>query len=97
MKSNNCDNIIINNIDGLEEKDINRKRNKVRAVIINKDKKITIINLSKNPEESIYGKYLILLHNRNILLFAPIKEALLEEKKFRQCNLELPFMDSLSL
>lgn len=39
MKSNNCDNIIINNIDGLEEKDINRKRNKVRAVIINKDKK----------------------------------------------------------
>lgn len=42
MKSNNCDNIIINNIDGLEEKDINRKRNKVRAVIINKDKKILI-------------------------------------------------------
>ena len=26
MKSNNCDNIIINNIDSLEEKDINRKR-----------------------------------------------------------------------
>ena len=42
MKINNCDNIIINNIDGLEEKDINRKRNKVRAVIINKDKKILI-------------------------------------------------------
>ena len=34
--------IIINNIDGLEEKDINRKRNKVRAVIINKDKKMTV-------------------------------------------------------
>ena len=64
---------------------------------INKDKKITIINFSNNPEESIYGKDLILLHNRNILLFAPIKEALLEEKKFRQCNLELPFMASLSL
>ena len=29
MKINNCDNIIINNIDGLEERDINRKRNKV--------------------------------------------------------------------
>lgn len=42
MKINNCNNIIINNIDGLEEKDINRKRNKVRAVIINKDKKILI-------------------------------------------------------
>ena len=64
---------------------------------INKDKKITIINFSNDTEESIYGTDLILLHNRNILLFAPIKEALLEEKKFRQCNLELPFMASLSL
>lgn len=32
MKINNCDNIIINNIDVLEEKNINRKRNKVREL-----------------------------------------------------------------
>lgn len=32
MKINNCDNIIINNIDGLEEKNINRKRNKAREL-----------------------------------------------------------------
>ena len=67
MKSNNCDNIIINNIDGLEEKDINRKRNKVRAVIINKDKKILICRNNgvfllpggklKNNEDKIKGLY----------------------------------------
>ena len=67
MKSNNCDNIIINNIDGLEEKDINRKRNKVRAVIINKDKKILICRNNgvflfpggklKDNEDKIKGLY----------------------------------------
>ena len=59
MKSNNCDNIIINNIDGLEEKDINRKRNKVRAVIINKDKVGELHMDSDCLENSIlrYHKY----------------------------------------
>lgn len=67
MKNNNCDNIIFNNIDGLEEKDINRKRNKVRAVIINKDKKILVCRNNgvfllpggklKDNEDKIKGLY----------------------------------------
>ena len=59
--------VIIAIIDGLKEKDINRKRNKVRAVIINKDKKILVCRNNgvfllpggklKDNEDKIKGLY----------------------------------------
>lgn len=64
---------------------------------LNHDKKIIIMNFTSNPEETIYGTQIVLLHQGKVILNKPTKKALLEEKTFKSCNLDLPFMASLSL
>lgn len=64
---------------------------------INKDEKMTIINFSSDIEQSLYSKQLCLLNKGNIVLNEKIGESFNNEKVFKECNLELPFMASLCL
>lgn len=64
---------------------------------LNRNKNMKIINFTSNPEETIYGSQVILLHQGKVALNKPTKKALLEEKAFKNCGLDLPFMASLSL
>lgn len=58
---------------------------------------MTIINITHNMDDILYGDDVILLDNGNIILKGPKEEVLLEEKVFNKLNLELPFMASLSI
>ena len=62
-----------------------------------KQTKKTIINITNDVEESVYGDYLILINEKEIVLNNNIKTAFKQEKLFKNNNLELPFMASLSL
>ena len=64
---------------------------------LHKNKKITIINVTHDMDELLYGDDIILIDNGNIILKGPKEEIFLEEKIFNKLNLELPFMVSLSL
>lgn len=60
-------------------------------------KDATIINVTNNPEEIIYGEYVIIIDNMKVILNKEIKEIVEDEKQFRENNMDLPFMISLSL
>lgn len=62
---------------------------------LNKDKKITIINLTNSLEESFFGKRLILLDG-DVILNESVKKAFNNDKLFNDLNLELPFIVDLS-
>lgn len=64
---------------------------------IHKNKNLTIINITHDMNELLYGDDIILINNGNIILKGPKEEILLEEKVFNKLNLELPFMASLSI
>lgn len=78
-------------LDGIKKEEILKYLKK-----INKEKKITIINITQDLEESIYGKELLLINKGNIILNEKINKAFENEKTFKECNLELPFMALLS-
>lgn len=61
-----------------------------------KKQKMSIINFTNDPEESIYGNNIVII-NKKVILNKPIKKALKEEKIFLNNNLKLPFMAELSL
>lgn len=58
---------------------------------------ITIINITHDMDDLLYGDDIILIDNGNIILKGPKEEVLLEEKIFNKLNLELPFMANLSI
>lgn len=61
-----------------------------------KDKKITIINVTHDMEETIYGDKIIVLDGGKVI-FNDYKEVVYkEEKKLKSIGLELPFMVDLS-
>lgn len=61
-----------------------------------KDKKITIINVTHDMEETIYGDKIIVLDGGKVI-FNDSKEVVYkEEKKLKSIGLELPFMVDLS-
>lgn len=64
---------------------------------LSKKNKIKIINITKDPEEGIYGDRIILLNNRNVLLNEKTNKALLKENEFKKANLKLPFFADLSI
>ena len=64
---------------------------------IHKNKDITIINVTHDMDEVLYGDDIILIDKGNIILKGPKEEVLLEEKVFNKLNLDLPFMVSLSI
>lgn len=76
-----------------------RTRNQIYSIIedIHKNKNITVINVTHDMDELLYGEDIILIDNGNIILKGPKEEVLLEEKIFNNLNLELPFMVNLSI
>ena len=64
---------------------------------IHKNKKVTIINVTHDMDEILYGEEILLLDNGKIILNGSKEEVLLEEKVFNKLNLDLPFMVSLSI
>lgn len=64
---------------------------------IHKEKKITIINVTHDMEETIYGDDIIVIDDGKIILKGVKELVLKEEKIFKDLGLELPFMASLSL
>lgn len=64
---------------------------------LNRDKKTTIINITGNSEDSIYGNDIAIIHDGNIIINDKKQIVLLEEKLFKKAGLSLPFMADLSI
>lgn len=64
---------------------------------INEKQGITIINITHDIDELLYGRDIIVIDNGVIVLKGPKEEVLLEEKIFNKLGLELPFIVSLSI
>ena len=58
---------------------------------------ITIINVTHDVEESLYGDDIVVIHNGKIVLNGTKKDVLKEEKMFTKLGLQLPFMADLSI
>ena len=73
-------------------------REKIYKILeqVNKINKITIINITHDMDEILYGDNLIVLDNGNIVLNGPKEYVLLEEKIFNKLGLKLPFVVELS-
>lgn len=82
----------INRIDYVERENILNILTK-----LNKEKGITIINITHDVEEAIYGHDVILLDKGKIILNGKKKEVFKEEKIFTRMGLDIPFMADLSL
>lgn len=63
---------------------------------LNRTKKTTIICVTQDLEDTIFGKELVILNDKKIVLNKKIKDAFEDEKIFKKCNLALPFMADLS-
>lgn len=77
----------------------NQDKVKILEIIqkIYQEKKMTIINVTHDMEETIYGDDIIVIDNGKIVLKGPKELVLKEEKILRELGLELPFMAALSL
>ena len=64
---------------------------------LNKEKNITIINVTHDMDETLYGDRLIVIDKGNIILDGKTSKVLLEEKKFNKLGLTLPFLAELSI
>ena len=73
-------------------------REKIYKILeqINKVNKITIINVTHDMDEILYGDNLIVIDNGNIVLEGPKEYVLMEEKIFNKLGLKLPFVVELS-
>ena len=58
--------------------------------------KITIINVTHNMDEILYGDNLIVMDKGNIVLNGPKEFVFLEEKTFNKLGLKLPFIVELT-
>lgn len=81
----------LNRIDNYERTSILKLLKK-----INKEKKITIINITHDVEESIYGDDIVLLDQGKIILKGNKELVFMEEKVFNTIGLDIPFMAELS-
>ncbi|HHU54634.1 MAG TPA: ATP-binding cassette domain-containing protein [Mollicutes bacterium] len=82
----------INRIDYLERENILKILYK-----LNKEKGITIINITHDIEESLYGDDVILLDKGKIVLKGNKELVFQEEKVFNAIGIDIPFMAELSL
>ncbi|MDD3048916.1 MAG: ATP-binding cassette domain-containing protein [Bacilli bacterium] len=64
---------------------------------LNKKDHLTIINFTKDLEETYNSNRILVLNRGNILIDGPTKKVLKEEKAFNRIGIELPFMVDLSL
>lgn len=79
-------------LDGLTK---NKLLKKLKS--INRTKKITILCVTQDTEDTLYGKEIAILNQQKIVLHKKIKEAFLEEQIFKTNNLKIPFMAELSM
>lgn len=63
---------------------------------INENNKMTIINVTHDVDEVLYGKKIVLLSKGNIIDYASTKKILSDEKKFNDLKLDIPFIVDLS-
>jgi len=63
---------------------------------LNHEKKITIINITNDVEETVYGDEIIVLANGKIKLNGEKIEVYKQEKQLKKLGLDLPFMVDLS-
>ncbi len=82
----------INRVDYLDRENILKVLQK-----LNKEKGITIINITHDIEEALYGDDVILIDNGKIILNGSKELVFKEEKIFNKIGLDLPFMAELSL
>lgn len=61
------------------------------------EKGITIINVTNDLEECLYGDYIVILANKKAIVNDKKEVVLNNEKIFKKNNLKLPFMAELSL
>lgn len=74
-------------------------RNKIYNILedIHSNNDMTIINVTHDNDELVYGDDIILIDSGNIILKGAKEEVLKEEKVFNKLGLSLPFMASLSI
>ncbi len=63
---------------------------------INENNKMTIINVTHDVDEVLYGKKIALLSKGNIINYESTKKILSDEKKFNELKLDIPFIVDLS-
>lgn len=82
----------INRIDYME-------RNNILKILLklNKEKGITIINITHDLEEAVYGDDVILIDKGKIILNGSKELVFKEDKIFNSIGLDIPFMAELSL
>ncbi len=61
------------------------------------EKKITIINVTNDLEETLYGDRIVVLDNGNKVMDGKTRNILLNDKELLKIGLELPFMIDLSI
>ena len=63
---------------------------------INREQKTTIIQITHDMDDTLYGKEIAIIDEQKIMLSGKKEKVLQEEKVFKKAGLELPFMASLS-
>lgn len=73
-------------------------KNKILKLLkrLNNEKKITIINVTHDMEETTYGDEIVVLDKGKLVLSGDKLEVYKEEKKLKRLGLDLPFMVDLS-
>jgi energy-coupling factor transport system ATP-binding protein len=66
-------------------------------VKLHNEKKLTIITVTQNLEETYNTNRMIVINDGNILIDGPTKEVLKEDRIFNRIGIEVPFMVDLSI
>lgn len=88
--------IILNDIFSLID---GNKKTKMFELLqtLNQNEHITILNVTHDLNESLYGQDIIILQSGQIILKGSTEEVLKQESKIRKAGLELPFLADLSI
>lgn len=74
------------------------ERDKMLKILVelNKTNEISVINITHNSEELLYGTDIVIIHDGKLIDQGETKEILRKEKAFKNNGLELPFVVDLS-
>lgn len=75
-----------------------KERTKILKLLvdINKSNNTTIINITHNPEDILYGSDIVIINKGKVVKNGPTNQILSDEKLFKDNKLELPFVVDLS-
>lgn len=83
--------------EALDMLDEGQRDNVLKILVnLNKESGLTVINITHNSEELLYGTDIVILHHGEVVLNGDTKEVLRHEKAFKNNGLELPFIVDLS-